>query len=468
MAKEQRRRIAADSSWQVSASVVSLPPPIICLPQLHQLDRLKPMKDTWLIKNGRIVDPHTGRDETSDLCIRNGIITSPTCLPNDIPTVDADGFVVVPGFLDLHVHFREPGAEEAETMESGSRSAAHGGFTTVVTMPNTNPPADTPGMIANICRHAEEIGLVRVMPAGCITRGRAGNELADLPAMKEAGAIAFSDDGSTVTSQSLMLRAMQIAKKLDVPIMDHALDPSLAKNGVMHEGTTSARYGVPGIPSEAETTIVKRDIMLAEQTGCAIHIQHVSAQESIDLIRNALADGIPVSGEASPHHLSLIDSDVKVDDGVFKMNPPLRSEFDRESLLNAVADGTLQILATDHAPHRQADKNKDLLVAPFGVIGLETAIGITYTQLVKSGLMSDIEWVRRWTTGPAKTIGLPPPSLSIGQPADVLILDLDSEWTIRPSDFLSRATNTPFEGHVVTGRAIATFCCGTMTWNGRS
>ena len=438
------------------------------------------MKDTWYIRGGRLIDPLTGRDEAGDLYVENGVIAPlparppdwsgaggtarPSC---DVPEVDARGLVVVPGFVDLHVHFREPGNEEDETIESGSRAAARGGFTTVVTMPNTDPPIDPPERVTQIlacCGKSD----VRIMIAGCISRGRLGKELADLPEMSRAGAIAFTDDGSTSTDEGMMARAMDIAKKLDTPILDHALDPSLAGKGVMHEGAISARFGMPGIPARAEAKIVERDLRLSEQTGCAIHIQHVSTTECVNIIRSGLERGLRISGEVTPHHLALTDSDVSPDNTNFKMNPPLRTSEDRQALRSAVADGTLQAFATDHAPHCRAKKEKGFIRSPFGVVGLETAVGITYSLMVKSGLMNIMEWVHRWTIGPARVLGMEPPGLSIGLSANFSILDLDSEWIIRSDDFFSKSRNTPFEGHKVTGRAICTFCRGVMTWDGRA
>jgi len=426
------------------------------------------MRNTWRISGGRIIDPVSGRDEVADLCIEQGLIAKPRPGTRaETPQIDARGLVVVPGLTDLHTHFREPGNEKAETIESGSLAAARGGFATAVIMPNTDPPADTPERIAWILKRGRARSSLRVKPAGCITRGRNGNQLADLKPMADSGCVAFTDDGSTVANEAVMVQAMETARALDVPIMDHALDALIAGKGVMHDGVTSARLGLPGIPSRAETTIVERDLRLCEQTNCTLHIQHVSSKESVELIRKARERGLAVSAEVSPHHLALTDSDVRIDDPNFKMNPPLRAEEDRQALLSGAADGTLQAFATDHAPHCPADKAGDFIQAPFGVVGLETAVGITYSLLVKTGLMSIKEWIHRWTVGPASILGSDPPALSAGRTADISVLDLDSEWTVRSSEFLSRSRNTPFEGRRVTGRAIYTFCRGAMIWNGR-
>ena len=302
------------------------------------------------------------------------------------------------------------------------------------------------------------------MPTGCISIGRHGKKLAPLSAMAKAGAVAFTDDGSTVTNDSLMAQAMKMAKSLNLPIMDHALDPLIAGNGVMREGARATQLGLPSIPPSAEIKIVQRDIKLSEQTDCAVHIQHVSTKESVSCIREARRRGLHVSAEATPHHLALTDSDVRADNTSFKVNPPLGNDDDRNALMAAVADGTLQVLATDHAPHYWKNKQTTFINAPFGIIGLETAVGITYTLLVKSGLMNVMEWVNRWTIGPANVLGKNPPNLAPGQEADISILDLDSEWTIHSREFLSKSKNTPFENRKITGHAVCAFCQGVITY----
>jgi len=423
------------------------------------------MRNSWHIKGGRIIDPCTGRDEVGDIFIENGLISSPPPRerhPREV--IDAHDMTVVPGLLDIHVHFREPGREADETVSSGSAAAARGGFTTVVSMPNTTPPVDTPERVARQREMAQACGKVALLPAASLTRGRAGIEVSDFRAMAEAGAIAFTDDGSTVADPAVMLDVMTKAKELDSPIMDHALDPFLAGNGVMREGARSAELGLPGIPSSAEISTVRRDIEMAAQTGCRTHIQHVSTREAVDLIRAAREQGLPVSGEVTPHHLAFSDRDIDTGKTNLKVNPPLGTTEDIASLVRAITDGALQAFATDHAPHGQSEKQRDFVDAPFGAIGLETAVGATYTQFVSAGLMDVMTWLRRWTTGPAEVLGLPPPSLTPGQPANLTILDLDHDWIVRSSDFLSRSRNTPFEGHRLIGRAITTFLHGRITW----
>lgn len=422
--------------------------------------------DTWLIKGGRIIDPSTGRDEVADLYIEGRLIGSvpPKGNHRAITEMSARGLTVVPGFIDLHVHFREPGNVEAETVLSGSRAAARGGFTSVVTMPNTQPAMDSTEQVSALTELGKTSGYVHVLPAACVSSRREGRVLADFGALALAGAVAFTDDGATVADEALMRAAMLAARALGKPVMDHALDPALAGRGVMHEGSCSRRLGLPGIPSAAEDRIVERNIRLAAETGAATHIQHVSSAGAVAHIRRAQDRGLPVTAEVTPHHLALTDEDVDITNADFKMNPPLRSPADRQALLEAVAEGTLQAFATDHAPHRRQDKDRGFVAAPFGVVGLETAIGITYSELSLSGRMTLIDWIRRWTDGPARVLGLPTPSLAEGSVADIALLDLETEWTVRKDAFVSQSDNTPFEGRRVTGRAVATWCEGKLTW----
>ena len=419
------------------------------------------MADAVLIRNVRVLDPSNGRDEIADLGIADGRMADPASLPNGaLDEIDATGLVAVPGLIDMHVHFREPGDTAAETVASGSCAAARGGFTTVVAMPNTVPAVDTAERVREQQALARAAGRIRVLSSGCLTRERQGRALADLAGMAAAGVAAFTDDGSVVPDRALMKEAMRQAAALGLPVMDHALDPELAGSGVMHDGDTARRFGLPGIPSAAETIVVERDIALCRETGCAIHIQHVSAAASVDRIREARRFGLPVSGEATPHHLFLCDSDIPDDNANFKMNPPLRTADDRAALLNAVADGTLQAFATDHAPHTAEAKRRGMRAAPFGVIGLETAVAVTYTACVLSGRMSLMEWIRRWTTGPAAILRMPPPSLAPGQSADLTLLSFDKPFTVGEDTFASLSRNSPFFGMTLTGRAVRTFFSG--------
>jgi len=425
------------------------------------------MQGAWLIHGARVLDPSERRDEIADVAIVDGLIALPSSLPRDANAVDAEGLVVTPGLIDLHVHLREPGNEGAETIASGLAAAAAGGFTRIVMMPNTVPPMDRPERIRWALERARICGRARMMATACISKERAGKCVADLPALHEAGAAAFTDDGATVPDESTMEQAMRIAAELDIPVMDHALDPILAGRGVMHRGHRSEKLGMEGIHSEAEIVVVRRDIELCRRTGCRVHIQHVSSAEAVDLLRQAHDEGLPVSGEVTPHHLALTDADVDPHNADHKMSPPLRTGRDRDALAAGAADGTLAAFATDHAPHCSLDKAKGFRHAPFGVIGLETAVGVTYSETVRRGLLSVMSWLERWTSGPAAVVGIEPPAIRPGGPADLAILDLSSQWTVSRDRFLSKSRNTPFDGKTLIGRAIMTFCGGVPTWDAR-
>jgi dihydroorotase len=426
------------------------------------------MSEDWLIRNGRMIDPVTGRDAVGVIAIRDGRFV-PVDAEGAGPAVadrrvlDAAGLLVLPGFIDIHVHFRDPGTPAAETSATGARAAARGGFTRVLAMPNTQPPLDTPDRLAAAAT-AARTAAVRIDHAACLTRERAGAEPAALAALAAAGAAAFTDDGSTVPDPAVLRRVMTAARGLGLPVLDHALDPALAGDGVLHAGAAAARLGLPGIPSEAETRCVARDIRLCRETGCPVHIQHVSTAGAVDLIRAARADGLPVTAEATPHHLTLTDTDIGPDDTAAKINPPLRTADDRRALVEGVRDGTIQALATDHAPHTAEAKARGLREAPFGAVGLETAVGVTYTALVASGALSVLEWARRWTTGPAAVMGWPAPGFRYGQPADLLLVDPARTWTVRAEAFASRARNTPFQGQTLTGLPVLTLRAGRPVW----
>lgn len=423
------------------------------------------MKTDKLIFNGRIIDPATGRDEITDLFISNGkIATLPVDIPDDAERIDASGKIVCPGFIDVHVHLREPGGEAQETIESGTRACAKGGFTAIVPMPNTTPVTDTPEVVKLIKQKGDEAGYVKILPSASFTKGRAGEEITDLKALKEAGAFIYTDDGSTTPNTSVMEEAMVGAAALGMKIMDHAQDPAEEKKGCMHEGEYSKKFGLPGISWMAEYAIIQRDINLSRLTGCPVHIQHITSGKAINLIRKAQLDGIKVTCEVSPHHLALCDADIDPENANFKMNPPLRSAWDRERLIEGLLDGTASMFATDHAPHLAEKKALGFEKAPFGIIGAETAVGVSYTQLVATGKMNLMTWVKRWTLGPAEFIGVDTPSLVPGNAADVVIIDIENEWTVTEADTISRCCNTPFLGWKLKGRAVYTLCDGKTTW----
>ncbi len=419
------------------------------------------MHESLILKGGRVLDPSSGRDEVADVFISDDVIASRA--PVGARVVDVRGLVVTPGLIDLHVHLREPGGEEAETIETGSLAAARGGFTTIVAMPNTKPSYDTPEVVSRVKARGLEVGLTHVLPSGAITRERKGREITDFAALKAAGVVALTDDGSTVQDDVVMEQAMRLAAALDLVIMDHAQDNLIERQGgVMHEGEYSRKFGLPGIPTHAETRIIARDIDLAEKTGCALHIQHVTSAEGADLIRRGRARGVRVTGELTPHHLVLCDADIDPANANFKMNPPLRSAKDREALVDALCDGTLSCFATDHAPHSAEKKARGFLKAPFGLVGLETAIGLTYSTLVQKGRMGLMSWLQRWTVEPAKIVGLPVPSLATGSEANIAVLDLETPWRVEASAFASKSKNTPFDGWMLTGRAISTILGGLL------
>lgn len=409
---------------------------------------------------GRLLDPSAGTNQVGDLAIAGGrIVSLDDPAARGAALLDVSGCLLAPAFIDLHVHLREPGMEEAETIESGLRAAAAGGFGAVVSMPNTSPPIDSPDLIRRLLETARRLGLAALWPAACLTRGRAGEEVAEIEALAAAGAVAFTDDGSTVMRDEVMEAAMRRVAAIGSVVMDHAQDRAHERLGVAGEGA-ARRLGVPAIPAEAEVRVVERDIRLARATGCRLHLQHLSTAGAVDAVRRAQAEGWPVSAEATPHHLALCEDDIPGDDANWKMNPPLRSARDRDALRQAVLDGSISCLATDHAPHPATAKARGFLAAPFGVVGLETAIGVTWEVLVREGGMSPLEWVRRWTTGPAAVLGRASPSLQPGAPADLVVIRTDEEWTVDPARFCSRSRNTPFASWRLHARPARLFLGG--------
>lgn len=421
------------------------------------------MHEPLILRGGRLIDPVTGRDEVADIFVADGTLVDRA--PAGARNLDARGCLVVPGLIDLHVHLREPGGEENETIATGSLAAARGGFTTVVAMPNTKPSHDTAETVAFVKRRGEEAGLTRVLPSGSITLERKGKTLTDMAALKAAGAVAVTDDGSTVQDDAVMEAAMREAARLGLPLMDHAQDNLVERQGgVMHEGVMSRRFGFPGIPSSAEERIIRRDLELAARTGVRLHIQHVTSAEGAAAIREARARGLPVTGELTPHHLALCDEDIDPENADYKMNPPLRSRDDRTALIKACLDGSLSCFATDHAPHSAEKKARGFLKGPFGLVGLETAVGITWSELVERGLLTPRAWLMRWTVEPARILGLPAPSLQPGSPADIAVLEVNRPWTVDRAALASKSRNTPFHGRALRGRAVLTLCGGRLTW----
>jgi dihydroorotase len=416
------------------------------------------------IRGGRVIDPASGRDEVADVFIADGKFAD---LPApDAAEIDARGQVVCPGFIDMHVHLREPGHGAKETIATGTRAAAAGGFTSVVAMPNTDPVADHPGIIAWMEERAAEVGVVNVFTTGAITVGSQGGQLAPIGAMAAAGIVAVTDDGRCVQSHEVMRRAAEYAGMFGLPVLDHCQEASLAgSEAVMHEGFWSTLLGLPGWPRMAEEIIVARDAMLSAATGTKIHCQHLSSAGSVRLLREARAQGIALSGEVCPHHIALTDEALQGYDTNFKMNPPLREQSDIDALLGGIADGTIEILATDHAPHAVYEKEVEFAAAPFGIVGLETAVGIFCEILLHRHKVVDLpRLVSMLTVNPARLLALDRGTLAAGSAGDVTLLDPDREWVVDKEQFASKARNTPFHGWKLRGRAVRTIVGGCTVW----
>jgi dihydroorotase len=414
------------------------------------------------ITHARVIDPASGRDAVGDLFIRDGVfIARPSAAElASAESFNAGGLVAAPGLIDVHVHFREPGQTHKETIESGSRAAAAGGFTSVVCMPNTAPVADNAGTIQLIKDSAARSAAVHVYPTGCITVGMKGQALAPIGSLKRAGVIAITDDGDCVQSNELMRRACEYAKMFDLPLMDHCQDHSMTVGAVMNEGAMSVKLGLKGWPNAAEDLIVARNCILSEYTGAHIHMQHVSSRNAIEVLRRAKSRGVRVTAEACPHHLALTDDALATYDTHFKMNPPLRTEEDRVALIAGLRDGTLDILATDHAPHTPDEKDREFDLAPNGILGLETALAVTLEVLVRQNGFSLTTLVDLWTRKPAELLKLPAGTLAAGAPADLVLFDPEAEWTYDASAGFSKSRNSPWNGQKLRGRVRHTYVAG--------
>jgi dihydroorotase len=423
---------------------------------------------TILIRNGRIIDPANERDEVGDLFIVDGRIAKQREVGNQQPPIeeiDATGMIVSPGLIDIHVHFREPGFGWKETIESGARAAAAGGFTTVVCMPNTSPAADSPSTIAWIKDRAAEVARVRVLPTGSISKNLAGEDLAPIGSLAQAGVVAITDDGHCVQNNELMRRAVEYARMVGVPVLDHCQDYNLVGNGVVHEGYWSTLLGLPGWPAAGEEAIVARNVLLAGCCDHRIHCQHISAGGSVRLLREARARGVRISGEVCPHHIALTDESTQNFDTDFKINPPLRAQRDIDALLEGIADGTLDILASDHAPHAKFEKEVEFDAAPFGIVGLETELGLFIDLLFHRHKTIGLpRLIQMLTINPARLLGLESGTLSLGAPADITLIDPDLEWTVDAGTFQSTSRNTPFHGWKLKGRAVRTIVAGDTVW----
>ncbi len=421
---------------------------------------------TLLIKNGRVLNPSNGQDCVADLLIRDGSIAeiSPQISESADREINVAGCFVMPGFIDLHVHLRDPGFEYKETVATGAAAAARGGFTTIVAMPNTKPAADNPDVIRYVHNKAQSTSKVNVLQAGAVTQKMAGEQLSDIEGMVQAGSPAISEDGKSVMDASLMQQAMRIANQLDIPVLSHCEEKTLLHGGVVNDDENAAKNGLPGISNLVENMIAVRDVMLAKDTGAKLHLCHCSTKESVEIVKLARERGVRISAEACPHHFTLSSDDMVPGDTNFKMNPPLRTREDVQALRGGLRDGIIDVIATDHAPHSQSDKNDSMLRAPFGIIGLETAAALAYTELVLGGYLTPMQMAERMSLRPAQVLGLDKGSIEPGKPADIVIFDPEVTYEIHAADFASKSRNTPFHGRRVTGAVRVTIAGGEVIY----
>lgn len=420
-----------------------------------------------IIKNGRVLNPSENLDKIMDIYIQDGIIKEKAENINKEADeiIEAEGCYVMPGLIDLHVHFRDPGFTYKEDIETGSRAAARGGFTTVCCMPNTKPVTDSPEIVQYIIEKAEAVGLTNVLPVGSVTKSMAGNEITDVVELKEAGICAISEDGKSVMNSGVYRTAMENAAKAGIPVLAHCEDINLVQGGVINLGDKSEELGVKGISNAVEDIIASRDIMLAKETGATLHLCHCSTKDSVTMVKLAKEDGIKVTAEVCPHHFSMCTDDITSNDGNFKMNPPLRAREDMEALVKGLSEDVMDVISTDHAPHSAEEKAKDVTKAPFGIVGLETSVALTITNLVKPGHITPMQMAAKMSYNPANVLGIDKGTLEAGRIADVTIINPEEEWIINPEDFVSKGKNTPFGGTKVSGKVKYTILNGKVVYH---
>jgi len=424
---------------------------------------------TILIKNGRLINPSENLDKVMDIFVEDGIIKEKAeSIEKQADTViDAAGCYVMPGLIDLHVHFRDPGLTYKEDIETGSKAAAKGGFTTVCCMPNTKPVVDNVETVKYIIKKGEKTGLTNVLPVGAVTKNMAGVEITDVEELKKAGICAISEDGKSVMNSGVYRKAMKNAAKANVPVLAHCEDINLVEGGVINLGDKSSELGVKGISNAVEDVIAMRDIMLAKETGATLHLCHCSTKDSVEMVKRAKEEGIKVTAEVCPHHFSMCSDDITSNDGNFKMNPPLRAREDMEALIKGLQDDIMDVISTDHAPHSAEEKAKDLEHAPFGIVGLETSVALTVTNLVKKGYLTPMQMAAKMSYNPAKVLGIPKGTLDEGKIADITIIDPDKEYTIDVNTFESKGKNTPFDGYKVSGEVEYTILNGKVVYSNK-
>ena len=424
---------------------------------------------TILIKNGRLINPSENLDKVMDIFVEDGIIKEKAeSIEKQADTViDAAGCYVMPGLIDLHVHFRDPGLTYKEDIETGSKAAAKGGFTTVCCMPNTKPVVDNVETVKYIIEKGKKVGLTNVLPVGAVTKNMAGVEITDVEELKKAGICAISEDSKSVMNSGVYRKAMKNAAKANVPVLAHCEDINLVEGGVINLGDKSSELGVKGISNAVEDVIAMRDIMLAKETGATLHLCHCSTKDSVEMVKRAKEEGIKVTAEVCPHHFSMCSDDITSNDGNFKMNPPLRAREDMEALIKGLQDDIMDVISTDHAPHSAEEKAKDLEHAPFGIVGLETSVALTVTNLVKKGYLTPMQMAAKMSYNPAKVLGIPKGTLDEGKIADITIIDPDKEYTIDVNTFESKGKNTPFDGYKVSGEVEYTILNGKVVYSNK-